>query len=209
MTDGDVAGASVFFHPRVVTWPVDPICTFAAPPLLREMMSEASRWKSEATESDQLRDSFFCTLALLCKDWMQNETSFWLPNTTDPQLLRAIDFALEKLRDVHIEEASAAAAMSQRTFRRRFAASLGVSWRSFLLKARLLRAMELLTYPGTRVTDVALEVGFDSPSAFAKAFYTFTGETPKAYQIKTSKPSRSTVIGQGLSPSDHTENTRL
>ncbi len=53
-----------------------------------------------------------------------------------------------------------------------------MSWQTYVLKARLLRAMDLLARPGGRITDVPRQVGFQSPSAFAKAFSQFAAETP-------------------------------
>jgi AraC-like DNA-binding protein len=55
-------------------------------------------------------------------------------------------------------------------------------WRRYLLHSRLLRAMALLSEPGPTVLDVATEVGFDSVSAFTRAFRAYTGETPTGYR---------------------------
>jgi AraC-like DNA-binding protein len=42
--------------------------------------------------------------------------------------------------------------------------------------------MASLTEPGRTVIEVATEVGFESVSAFTRAFSRFTGETPTAYR---------------------------
>jgi transcriptional regulator GlxA family with amidase domain len=57
-----------------------------------------------------------------------------------------------------------------------------MSWRTYLLQARLLRSMALLAEPGPTVLQVATSVGFDSASAFARAFSSRIGETPSAYR---------------------------
>jgi AraC-like DNA-binding protein len=57
-----------------------------------------------------------------------------------------------------------------------------MSWRRYLLQARLLRAMALLASPGPTIRDVATAVGFDSVSSFARSFAQYCGETPSAYQ---------------------------
>jgi AraC-like DNA-binding protein len=57
-----------------------------------------------------------------------------------------------------------------------------MTWRRYLLVSRLLRAMALLAEPGTTVLRVATDVGFDSVSAFTRAFRRYTGETPTAYR---------------------------
>jgi transcriptional regulator GlxA family with amidase domain len=57
-----------------------------------------------------------------------------------------------------------------------------MTWRQYLLHSRLLRAMSLLTETDLTVLAVATSVGFDSASAFARAFTTFTGHTPSTYR---------------------------
>jgi AraC-like DNA-binding protein len=75
-----------------------------------------------------------------------------------------------------------AARTSVRTLTRRFTEELRLSFRGYLRAARMLRAMELLAQPGSRVTDVALAVGFASPSAFTAVFSEFFGEPPKDFR---------------------------
>ncbi|WP_236705926.1 helix-turn-helix transcriptional regulator [Frankia sp. ACN1ag] len=75
-----------------------------------------------------------------------------------------------------------AVGVSERTLRRRFAASTGLTWRQYLLHSRMARAAALLSEPGPTVLDVAIAVGFDSASAFTRAFRQHTGDTPTAYR---------------------------
>ena len=72
--------------------------------------------------------------------------------------------------------------VSERTLRRLFADTLGLSWRTYLLHARMLRAMALLAAPGQSVQETSTAVGFDSVSSFTRAFAQFCGETPSAYR---------------------------
>jgi AraC-like DNA-binding protein len=58
-------------------------------------------------------------------------------------------------------------------------------WRTYLLHARMLRAMALLAPPGQSVQQTATAVGFDSLSAFTRAFAQFCGETPSTYRQRT------------------------
>jgi AraC-like DNA-binding protein len=55
-------------------------------------------------------------------------------------------------------------------------------WRTYLLHARMLRAMALLAAPGQSVQETATAVGFDSLSSFTRAFTQFCGETPSSYR---------------------------
>jgi AraC-like DNA-binding protein len=72
--------------------------------------------------------------------------------------------------------------VSERTLRRLFQDTLGLSWRTYLLHARMLRAMALLAAPGQSVQETSTAVGFDSLSAFTRAFTQFCGETPSTYR---------------------------
>ena len=65
--------------------------------------------------------------------------------------------------------------------------TLGLSWRTYLLHARMLRAMALLAAPGQSVQDTATAVGFDSMSSFTRAFAQFCGETPSSYRRRISE----------------------
>lgn len=69
---------------------------------------------------------------------------------------------------------------------RRFQAELGMGFREYVHGARMLRAMERLASPGVRVTEVATELGFATPSALSHAFARFAGETPRDYSRRAS-----------------------
>jgi transcriptional regulator GlxA family with amidase domain len=51
-----------------------------------------------------------------------------------------------------------------------------------------LQAIALLTETDTSVGDVAASCGFESPSAFAKAFRSAIGETPRNYRRRVRSP---------------------
>jgi AraC-like DNA-binding protein len=93
-----------------------------------------------------------------------------------------MDYTNAHLADVTVAAVSTAVGISERSLRRQFGAATGMTWRQYVLQSRLLRAMALLTEPSRTVIDVATEVGFDSVSAFTRAFGRLTSETPSAYR---------------------------
>jgi AraC-like DNA-binding protein len=78
--------------------------------------------------------------------------------------------------DILAREAGA----SRRTLERLFEKETGMSLGRWRQQARLLQAMRLLAR-GEPVTSTALEVGYESPSAFIAAFSTALGTTPGRY----------------------------
>ena len=73
---------------------------------------------------------------------------------------------------------------SLRTIQRLFQDELGISVSQGRNKSRMFTALELLG-ENKSVTEVALNLGFESPSAFIYAFRRFFGETPGAFRKKS------------------------
>jgi AraC-like DNA-binding protein len=88
----------------------------------------------------------------------------------DPVVAAALAYANHHLDSVSAATVSGAVGVSEPTFRRQFRSELNMSWRAYLLQARLLRGMALPAQPGPTVLQVATSVGFDSASAFTRAF---------------------------------------
>jgi AraC-like DNA-binding protein len=139
--------------------------------------------------SDPVADTFFLALANLVIDWLEHETPLCLPTSDDQLVAAAMEYTNSHLAAVRAQDVGRAVGVSERTLRRQFRAATGMEWRRYLLESRLLRAMALLVEPGRTVMDVATDVGFDSVSAFTRAFGRYTGETPTAYRRRITAPS--------------------
>lgn len=79
-----------------------------------------------------------------------------------------------------IKQIARRVATSARTLERLFRAETGMTFGKWRQQLRLLHAMRLLA-AGQAVTAVALEVGYDSPSAFIAMFKRTLGSTPYRY----------------------------
>ena len=98
----------------------------------------------------------------------------------DPRLLRLCGLLLRDLqRPGSIAKLGAAVGLSERSVMRLFPKETGLSLRRWHNQARLLKAFELFEQ-GRSVTSVALDVGYSSPSAFAKMFRRAMGRAPMA-----------------------------
>jgi len=81
-----------------------------------------------------------------------------------------------------VEEWGKLLGMSGRTLARRFEEEVGMSLRTWRRRLRLFKAIELLA--GDRsITEVALELGYGSSSAFTYAFRTEMGRSPQAHRL--------------------------
>lgn len=152
-----------------------------APALLREMMCAAGSWSADSTSVEPLRDLYFRTLAGLCAKWADSRPVLLLPAGRTAPLTRTIDYLLLNVRDANLEAASAVAAMSTRSLRRHFVEETGLSWRAYVRRLRVQKALELWTHTDLGVAAIAAEIGFESLSAFSEAFASIVGESPGRY----------------------------
>lgn len=174
---------TVYFDRRASLVPDVPCVVFAVSPLAREMILYSMRWGPGRDRASPTEDAFFGALAALTVEWARDVLPLKLPVAKSPELGRAIDFLMANLGGAPtLESAARRAGLSPRTLSRRFEDEAQTTFREVLQRARLLRATELLSDEGARVTDVALAVGFESPAAFTRAFGALLGESPKEYQ---------------------------
>ena len=177
---------AVLLEPRLVPAAGDRVRIIAVSALLREMMLYSVRWPISRTESGVEADSFFQALGYVVADALEDERPLNLPVSADPVVTAATDYTRAHLDRVAVSDVTRAAGVSERTLRRIFNTHLGMSWRSYLLRARVLRSMALLSQPDRSVLEVSIAVGFDDVGAFARSFARHCGETPSAYKRRIS-----------------------
>jgi AraC family transcriptional activator of mtrCDE len=130
--------------------------------------------------------SAFCTVLIALVLRASSESSahgrLWTA-VSDPRLSRMIQNILARPEDRwSIERLSSEAAMSRATFIRRFQAATGMTFGQFLTRARLMIAADLLTNSDRNIAGIAAQVGYQSESAFTRAFRAATGETPSRFR---------------------------
>ena len=177
---------AVLFEPRLVPAAGDRVRIIAVSALLREMMLHSVRWPISRTESGAEADSFFHALGYVVAGGLEDERPLNLPVSADPVVTAAADYTRAHLDRVAVSDVTRTVAVSERTLRRLFRTHLGMSWRSYLLRARVLRSMAMLAQPGRSILEVSIAVGFDDVGAFARSFARHCGETPSAYKRRIS-----------------------
>jgi AraC-like DNA-binding protein len=65
----------------------------------------------------------------------------------------------------------------------RFVSETGFSFTAWRQRARLMRSLEMLA-AGAPVTNIALDLGYSTASAFIGLFRRTFGETPAAYRMR-------------------------
>jgi AraC-like DNA-binding protein/quercetin dioxygenase-like cupin family protein len=186
----DVKTVAVMFDPELIPEAGGRARIIAVSPLIREMMIYALRWPMNRASGDPVSDGFFRTLAQLVSEALDHEAPLSLPTSAHPIVAAALAYTKEHLDSVTADEVSRAVAVSERTLRRLFQDTLGFSWRTYLLHARMLRAMALLAAPGQSVQATSSAVGFESLSSFTRCFTQFCGETPSGYRKRVAGERR-------------------
>jgi len=103
-------------------------------------------------------------------------------------LKQAIDYVEEHLQSpLEIEHIAKAAMSSKYHFQRMFHMLTGFTVTEYVRNRRLTLAAEELASTECKVIDVAFKFGYESPEAFAKAFYRMHGVTPSAARKKDVK----------------------
>jgi len=104
-----------------------------------------------------------------------------VPMPRDPRLARLCDKMIaDPSAPVTLESLAAEIHVSGRTLARLFHRELGTSFGEWQRRMRLLLSLPRLA-AGASVLEVALEHGYDSPSAFAAMFRRTVGVSPTAY----------------------------
>ena len=77
------------------------------------------------------------------------------------------------------------ARVSDAHFIRTFRATFGETPHRYLQRRRVERAMWLLRESTRSVTDISLDVGFNSLGTFSRTFREIVGETPTGYRLRS------------------------
>jgi transcriptional regulator GlxA family with amidase domain len=85
-------------------------------------------------------------------------------------------------QDLNVVQIASAAAMSLRTLHRKFAEQTGTTPASWVLRARIQRAQELLVDSNLPMEEISARVGFGSASTFRDRFRSAVGTSPSSYR---------------------------
>jgi len=111
------------------------------------------------------------------------EASGWIRALVDPRLSRAFKAIHARVEHAWtVEDLAREAGMSRSAFAARFRESVGLSPLDYVTRWRMFRAGAMLRRAERSMAEIAVKVGYENESAFAKAFKRVTGITPGAYR---------------------------
>lgn len=170
---GQVEMRTLYLHESCVAGLPPECAVFEVTPLLRELIL---RMTSAAPAPD---DRGTAPLAQLVAVEISRlpRCKLELPMPTSKDLLK---ICAPILRNATAPAARAASVGSARTLYRRFLAETGISFVQWRKQASLLTAVRLLA-AGRPVMEVALDLGYESPSAFSTMFRRMLGVSPRDY----------------------------
>ena len=175
---GEVKVRTLYLEPTLLRDPPTTCCVVHVSPLLRELILRVV----ELVQPYALDGPAARVVAVLVDEIKASRVAaLHLPRPNDPRLV-AITTRLEKdpADKRTLAEWSRTAAAIPRTLARLFQKETGLSFTRWRQQACLLRALELLAAGGS-VTAVAIDLGYDSVSAFISMFRNSLGMTPGRY----------------------------
>lgn len=105
-----------------------------------------------------------------------------LPLPTGARLQAALaGLAVADCGRLSLAEAASRAAMSERSFSRHFTAELGMSFRDWRQRARLIASLDLLASPRA-IKEIAALLGFGDAAAYVSSFKALMGCTPGEFR---------------------------
>ncbi|WNZ21575.1 AraC family transcriptional regulator [Leptolyngbya sp. NK1-12] len=112
----------------------------------------------------------------------------WLRAVVDPQIGQALALIHQHLNHSWtVEELAQRVDMSRAAFAAKFRQLVGEPPLQYITRWRMQEAATVLQQNNLSVVDVALAMGYESESAFNKAFKRCMGETPGTYRKKTTE----------------------
>jgi AraC-like DNA-binding protein len=177
-TTGDVEMRTVYLSRALAATLPRACCVVQVTPLLRELLLRATAFRPAYP-----RQGPEARAAAVLVDEIRGATvaPLHLPFPSDPRALRVARALIASPGDARpLAGWSKPAGASERTLARLFRRETGLGFRAWRQQLRLLRALERIA-SGEAVTQLALELGYESPSAFIAMFRKSLGTSPTRY----------------------------
>ncbi len=187
LSSGDVKARGVFIEDTLQHDIQNECRVVAIPALLRELISSAMDIQNEIqpeSRNERLLQLILDEVRLL------PALAFNLPDPQSPKLQQLCQRIKENLAlEWSLEESAQQLHISSKTLVRHFQKETGLHFSHWVRQAKLMQAMIDLAM-NKPVLNVALDLGYESPSAFSAMFKRETSMTPSDYLKQFSSPTR-------------------
>ena len=178
LVSGKLSLRTLYFKPAVVEGLPGECCVVSVPPLLKELMLYAMSLPplySRSSPEERIMDVIIDQVQKLKTDPLD------LPIPRDQRLQKIFKALAGNPSDNRaLGDWGRQVGASSRTLARLFRSETGMSFRQWRQQIRILEALRRLAEKEA-VTNVAMDLGYDSPSAFIAMFKKAVGKTPGQY----------------------------
>lgn len=175
---GNVSLRNLFIDPSVVELLPQHCVVLKVSPLLRELILKAVQVGEGYAEGSR---EHRLMLVLIDELSQAEPTALHLPMGRDPRLLRVMEALLDNPGDDRdLERLASIAGASSRTMARLFVRETGLTYGAWRKRLLLQEAIDRLA-KGENVTGIALDLGYQSLSAFIEMFRQEVGTSPGQY----------------------------
>lgn len=183
-----VRSGSVFLDPGMLDSPPGSPRVIAVSTLMREMIMYSMRWPLRR-DDDDTSEAYYRCFAKLCVEWIADEVNLVLPFSADRRINAIMSITRNRIAAT-LPEVCREVGMSDRSLRRHFKGSVGITWEDYRQRLRIYLAIDSLESTTKPVGVIAADVGYGSQAAFAKMFRAVTGVRPAEYRKSRKNNSR-------------------
>ncbi len=154
------------------------------PAMLQQAVAESrTRRAGSAAVLERLSETMFVDAARRYLEALPDNASGWLAALRDRHVGKAIALMHEHPAEPWtVDELGKRVGLSRSALHERFIALVGQPPMQYLTNWRMQRGAQLLRDEGAKIATIALEVGYDSEAAFARAFKRAAGQPPAAWR---------------------------
>jgi AraC-like DNA-binding protein len=196
LRDCSILGGSFHLAGRHSDFLLNPLTSIVHIPA--EANKAVIRWLLECLR-DEFRDPqpggsviaqqlVYIMLVQALRIYLQKETGSgvgWLFALAEPRLRKALEcIHSEPAYPWTIQDLADRAVMSRTVFAELFKKKVGMTSMQYLTRWRMLLAGDRLTISDDPVSEIAQSIGYETESAFGKAFKKVQGRTPRAYRLR-------------------------
>jgi AraC-like DNA-binding protein len=182
--------------PRLLHLPAGPDSAWIAATLQQAVDASYSRRPGSQVMLERISEMMFVHVVGRHLEGLSEQATGWLAGLRDRYVGRALALMHgEPTRDWTLETLGHEVGLSRSALHERFASLVGAPPMQYLANWRMQLASRLLRETQANVASIALEVGYDSEAAFARAFKRLAGLPPAAWR----RTIRSSSTGTGNS----------